>query len=303
MRKINNSVFVVLSTKGGAGKTTGATQLIIPFLTEMRGVGKSLPRLYEVDYKNNGSQGLSESKIFAVTLVTGKELEDVIVRESSNFMRDYPIIFDIGVSEFEKAFSAFSGKVFDEGVLYILPTKTSETDFKNTADSIRLIRSADPTAEFIVVCSDAKHGHNEESFLRDEFGMIFGTWLDPTTKKPFPSLFKSVNITERFIALKSSELFDKTITSYRTTLYEAAKEGLAIKAFLSSKDATEPHAIDSAIAAVKAKGLKEKDPKKLEELLAESEFLTKTRKHYINCATYYETYLAPSFRDFAKLIG
>ncbi|MDD5373322.1 MAG: hypothetical protein PHO62_07860 [Sulfurimonas sp.] len=304
MRDINKSVFVVLSSKGGAGKTTAATQFLIPYLHGVRGEGAVLPKLYEVDVKNNASQGLSESKLFHVELIKDslKELENVIVKESANFMRDYPIIFDVGVGEFDNAFKAFAD-VFDEGVTYILPTKTSEADFGNTFDSIRRIKAADSAAEFIVVCSDSKHGADEIEFLKDEFGLVFGTWFNPKTRKPFVPLFKQANIPERFVVVKSSELFDKTTTSYKTTVYEAALEGLAIKGFLQDKNSTEPHAIDKAIADVKNKGVLESDPKKRDELLGESEFLRKTRRHYLNCANYHDNFLAPSFREFSKLLS
>lgn len=303
MKKINDGVFVVLSSKGGVGKSTFATQFLIPFLVSMRGLEKPLPKLFEVDFKNNSAASLNESKILNPKLIEDslKELEGVVVKESSNFLRDYPIVFDIGVGEFDNAYSAFAD-VFDSGVLYILPTKTSESDFGNTLDSINRIKNVDSSAEFIIVCSDAKHGHDEESFLRDEFGLIFGTWLNPKTKKQFPSLFKSANIAEKFVVLKSSELFDKTTTSYRTTVYESALEGLSIKNFLSDKTAFEPHAIDKAIASVKELGVKEKDSKKINDLLAESAFLAYTRKHYLNCASYHDNYMAPAFRNFAKLL-
>jgi len=302
MINLSTAIFIVINSKGGVGKSTTSVEFVVPFLYKMCGFTEKKIKLFEVDSKNNTVELYKNSALFHGFLLKEKddELKNVCIKEFSKLDRDYPLIFDIGVDAFDRAFEVFKNVVYNQDIIYCLPTKPSEGDTNNTAKTVEAIKKADPKANIIVFCTDSVSDSDES--LKNEFGVLFGRYVQYEENKFIEPLFKRVNIPEKYVAIKKSELFIKAPTSYRTTIYDASLYGSQIHKI------GEPTEIelkmDSLLTQMKAL---QKDPKATQadkdKLNAESEVLSFHMNFYKECNGYVNEFFLPKFKEFQKLIN
>ncbi len=226
------AIYIVVNTKGGVGKTTTSLQVVIPWLFER--INKSATpsnetkkiKLYEIDENNDSKQNFGNSQIMDTHLVVNpeKELEDIFINECASLERDYPIVFDIGVGPSTKALDTLANITLDEKIIFIVPTKNDEDDYNDTLTTIEKIKQINKKPNIIIVCSDSRWDFgDEENYLKPEFGLIFGEFLNLKTNKPFPSIFSQGAIDENYTSLTKTALFIETKVSMQQTLYEVAK--------------------------------------------------------------------------------
>lgn len=299
---LTTAVFIVINSKGGVGKSTASIEFITPFLYKVCGFTEKKIKLFEVDSKNNTVQLYKNSNLFQGALLKEKddELKNICIKEFAKLDRDYPLIFDIGVDSFDKAFEVFKNVIYNQDVIYCLPTKPSEGDTNNTAKTVEAIKKVDPNANIVVFCTDSVSDTDES--LRNEFGVLFGRYVQYDENKFIDPLFKRVNIPEKYIAIRKSELFIKAPTSYRTTIYDASLYGNLIHKI------GEPTELEMRMneLVTKMKALKQ-DPKATQEakdkLNAESELLSFHMNFYKECSNYAAENLLPKFKEFQKIIN
>ncbi|MDQ1340889.1 MAG: hypothetical protein QG567_2047 [Campylobacterota bacterium] len=301
---ISEMIFIVCNKKGGAGKSTAANQFIAPFLAEnLEESGKKV-KLIEIDDNNNSRSAYAESKLTDSVLIAdaGKELEKICLKEFSMAGRGYPIIFDIGVGYFEQALETLSNVLLDERVVYVVPAKQSPDDAINSKTTIEKIIQYNPSAKVVLICSDAMSDYGQEDDLREEFGILFGKYINTRTNKFMRTIFDSFSIPENFVSIKKSSLFIEAGVTFLTTIYEAGEIGKTIHKGDGVRHPLELE-IDSIREKISAERAKDKpNQKTIDALSAEIEVCRTKLVFYKKCAKYSTAHLSPIFRDFAKII-
>ncbi|OGS70688.1 MAG: hypothetical protein A3F91_09245 [Flavobacteria bacterium RIFCSPLOWO2_12_FULL_35_11] len=297
-------IFIVCNKKGGAGKSTAANQFIAPFLAENLKSGGKKVKLIEIDDNNNSRAAYAESKLTDSVLIAdaGKELEKICLKEFSMAGREYPIIFDIGVGYFEQALETLSNVLLDERVVFIVPAKQSPDDAINSKTTIGKILEYNPLAKIVVICSDAMYDYGQEDDLREEFGILFGKYINTRTNKFMQTIFDDFKIGENFVSIKKSSLFIEAGVTFLTTIYEAGEIGKTIHKGDGVRHPLELE-IDVIREKISAELAKEKPSQKtIDGLNSEIEICRTKLVFYKKCAKYSTTHLSPIFRDFAKIL-
>lgn len=294
-------IFIDISSKGGVGKTTTAVQFLAPYLYQKinKSTSKEVKKikLFEVDAKNNSSDSLKNSTIFEQVLVKNgtKALEEKLNIELANLVRDYPIIIDVGVAYAKEVLETLGNILTDEKVHFIVPTKQDESDVNNAVETIRDIKKIRSDANIILSCSDALCGFDELDELKEEFGMVFGKYINLETNLFEQSIFERLNIDEKFISLKKSPLYIESKKTFKITIYEA---GLIGKSLSNLK---EPNELLTELSEIKEElkvAQKSKNEEKINELNLKSLIIRKKITFYKKCATYLSKYIEPMFRQF-----
>lgn len=294
-------LIIDISSKGGVGKTTTAVQFLAPYLYQKinKSTSKEIKKikLFEVDAKNNSSDSLKNSTIFEQVLVKNgtKALEEKLSIELANLVRDYPIIIDVGVAYAKEVLETLGNILTDEKVHFIVPTKQDESDVNNAVETIRDIKKIRSDANIILSCSDALCGFDELDELKEEFGMVFGKYINLETNLFEQSIFERLNIDEKFISLKKSPLYIESKKTFKITIYEA---GLIGKSLSNLK---EPNELLTELSEIKEElkvAQKSKNEEKINELNLKSLIIRKKITFYKKCATYLSKYIEPMFRQF-----
>lgn len=306
--KLDTAIFVAVNTKGGVGKSTASGQFIVPFLVESLGLGEQGVKFYEVDDENNTKQALECSTLTDPVLVKNgdRALHEICIKEFESFTRDYPIVFDVGVAYAHSAIETISMSRGDEEIIYVIPLKQDESDYTNSMAVIEEIKAHDKKAKFIIVCSDSVCGFNAETErdLKEEFGYVFGVFVNPRNKKHVMSLFETVNIPQRFVAIKKTPLLYES-KLYGITLYEAAKIGRSLH---SSDGDLHPNAKKQDELRQKAEKLKsagvktKKEQDELASIEEERRALARELSFYKQCTKYWDQWVQPLYREFGRML-
>lgn len=307
---MNYNTFMVISGKGGVGKTTTATQLLTAYLFDKYSKKGAVPsvdsqnkiKLYEVDKKNNSSLKFSKTNLFESKLVKNgsKAFEDILLKESNDFLREHSIVFDIGVGYFDEVIETLKDTIVEEKIIFVIPFKTAEDDFNNAVSAIEKIKSFDKKATIIPICSDAISDFSETDELEEEFAIVFGKAINYTTLSFNESLFKKTGIEKKYISLKKSALLDVTSYSCRITLYGASFEGDIIDPTNDKIHDLQKQLLEIRNDANKA--IKDKNIALAKELSTKATVISQLMSLFKKCKNYREAHLIPIFKELDKMI-
>lgn len=170
---MSRKIKVIISEKGGVGKSTIAQHIIPPYFLKKNSKENADRKvyLYEFDAHNESLNGIGNDKNMEVRLVRG-EKEDMAkafaeIEFDSNF---HDIIIDVGGSDNVDRFLEIASKnrIIAENMIFIIPEeKKTLLSTEKTIWNIREKISMD--AKIIVALN--KHG---EKKLEDEFPFVFG---------------------------------------------------------------------------------------------------------------------------------
>lgn len=307
----SDSIFFVTQYKGGAGKTTTASQIIAPFLfEELNGKdgldsSKSIkPKYYEIDEKNYSKELFESSEIIDSELIkdANEGFQRLLEKELSDYNREYPIIFDVGVGYVKEAIKTFMTTISDEKVFFVVPFKQSMADYNNAMGTINHIKELKKDANIILVLSDAKSSFNEKkienepTYLEEEFGIAFGNYYNFKANSFSKPIFSATNIEEKYISLLTSNLFNICGYSFKTTIYEAAKHGKVLGKVGVN------HPLEKAKSKNKELQIKSKAGDERNKLIAENKIINYQINFYKRCYEYYKENLEPIYLAFGKIL-
>ncbi|MDO8454279.1 MAG: hypothetical protein Q7S59_06895 [Sulfurimonas sp.] len=203
-------VFIVVSSKGGVGKSTFSSNFLAPYA--YTATNNSVVNFVEIDDENANIELLSDSKIIKANLVKLENSKDFLFESA---IAESAMIIDCGGNKTAisvlmhlKSISFLTGNE-----VYIIPLKSSEQDLKNGLDTYKKIREFDTEGKIIFILNEAMKLDSPTEFL-----YFFG---DPRLrlKGKWDSLKKDKNTS--YIKVQKSELIE-TSTFLRKTIFELA---------------------------------------------------------------------------------
>lgn len=305
--RMNKAFYVTINSKGGVGKTTTATQVLAPFFYDKMNKGNlptkesRLPVVYEIDDENNSQQAISNTTIFTSGLVKNPKngLQEILIKEVSNFERNYPVILDVGVAAFSEALNTISSVLEEEDIVFVVPTKPDEVDAQNTAQTVINIKEVFKGANIIFALSDSQWRAGEEEEIKKEFGILFGEWYKMDTLTTCKSLFSTLNLKEEdgYIHIPRDDVFAQAKFSERKTVYELSL--LARKADKGELERVSQGEYTKLIAEAQAKN----DTKAMNRLIAEKEKALRINTLRARCKNYYNHSLSGVFTSLEKILS
>lgn len=208
---------MVVSSKGGVGKSTIAMQLIAPFLYELN--DKQPVSFYEFDDENSDCLSYGDSKL------TNRQIVDVsspILREdlTEMFHREGPACFDIGGNKTTTiVLNAFqeSGMVHFVD-LVVIPLLDGEQDGINAIIVYSILKDMRPDLKFIFVLNRAKNHRYVEYQFDNFFGDIRGIFENNNSVKNC-----LIDDDGEYIALIDDDII-KYSRKFGLTIYEIAHQ-------------------------------------------------------------------------------
>ena len=141
-------IIVVVSTKGGSGKSTMSQQLAATYFLE-----KEEPvKLVEIDDENLDSAYLTKSKIFSERLPMGASSSANHVIERLMQMTDKNLVVDVGGNRTATNFIAAAGETdfFSMADFVIVPVSNPGQDEENALLTIKAIKQANPSTKIVL---------------------------------------------------------------------------------------------------------------------------------------------------------
>jgi len=311
--KILNTIYIVINTKGGAGKTTTATQNLAPYLyTKILEKNSGKPekiKLYEVDVKNNSQQAFANTKIFESILLSSKfseektlpALENLLYDELSNNNRGYPIVIDMGVEASDYALNTLTyiiNETNSNEFVFLIPAKSGNADSNNTVNTIKRIKEFSKNPQIIVVCADSATDINNEYDMKLEFNKIFGTLYKWSDKKYTTNIFKTTSIPEIYLHIPRNIFYDRIIDTMKATFYEAVEEGRKIE---EAQRGVKSHKWLDMLKDIYEKQDKAKSEKEKNILREEHKRINMQMGFFRKAYTYYGSTQTTIFKKFDKI--
>ena len=306
--KLLNTIYIVINTKGGAGKTTTTTQNLAPYLyTKMKEKNGGKPekiKLYEVDAENNCQQAFSNTEIFEASLIekATPDLETLLYDELSKYNRGYPIIIDVGVKasyDVLEVLSIIVNETNSDEFVFVVPVKSGNADSNNAVNTIKKIQMFSKNPHIMVVCADSDTGINNEYDMKMEFNKIFGTlykWID---KKYTTNIFKSTRIPEIYLHIPRNIFYDRMLDTMKATFYEAVEEGKKIK---EAQMGIKSHKWLDMLMDVRKKQAKASDKKEIEALRNEYKRIDIQMGFFLKAYTHYGFTQTAIFKKFDEIL-
>ena len=217
MRKNPNCKIIVISSKGGVGKSTVAMQLIAPYLYERS--GKNPVSFYEFDDENSDSLSYGASNLTKRDVV---EVDSGILKEElvQIFSKDENACLDIGGNKT----TTMVLKALDEsGMVHfvdlaVIPLLDGEQDAINATIVYTTLKDIRPDLKFIFVLNRAKNSRYIKYQFDNFFGDVRGILSDTQAIKNY--LFPGDS--ENYIALLDDDII-KFSRRFGLTIYEIAQ--------------------------------------------------------------------------------
>jgi len=162
-------IHVVSSTKGGVGKSTISSQLLVSFINIA--TGKQV-RYFEIDDQNESIKNLKQSAIINPTIV---KTENIAKFVEESIMFDDDVVVDVGGNLTTVMFLAklkMLGGFLAPTVFYI-PLTDGDQDAINAVDTFNKIREFDKDSKIIYVLNRCTNKSNQD-LLEREFIDFFG---------------------------------------------------------------------------------------------------------------------------------
>ena len=160
---------LVISTKGGVGKSTISMQLVAPYLYEKN--AHQAIKYYECDDTNRDINSYGATSLIQRHLVSvmspmlREEIFDITMQEES-------ICIDVGGNNTAKkvidALDESGGLSFID--LIVIPTLEGEQDMLNALDTYNYLKEIDEDLKVIFVLNKVK----ERAFVKEQFDHFFG---------------------------------------------------------------------------------------------------------------------------------
>jgi len=163
---MKNKTFVIANTKGGVGKSTTAIHSLPLLFLDKKII------IHEID--NNNVTALNNSSLnFSNIKVTEQEKAIDTIDISIMRGKDEINIIDCGGGDDTKNILNFiNTRAEFEDLIYLIPTNSNISQFKNTKETIELIRKYDKKSEIYLIFNKCRSLENEE--LQKQFGIYFG---------------------------------------------------------------------------------------------------------------------------------
>jgi hypothetical protein len=195
-------IYVSINSKGGAGKSTFANQILSAYLNTST---DKVSQLIEIDDQNNDSAILTKSETLeAKTIPTSaiKKIDEI-------FISDEDVIIDVGGNLTAPLFMAEMKKLGElDNIVWFIPLTNGFQDNANALDTYNEIIKLDANAKIIFVLSNVKSNDLEWEFLH-----FFGNeFLD--TEMAICNQIDNVN----YITIPTSDVINNAKTFMKTTL-------------------------------------------------------------------------------------
>ena len=191
--------YVVVSTKGGVGKTTIAQQVLAPFVYQK--TNKKV-EIIELD-NNNKSNVLNDSEVLEVKPVELHKKDEVLLNKFMEVVaEDKDIIVDVGGGDDTKrVLEAFKELRLEDEITFFVPVLKDLSNEKNVIDTWSLIRTWNTQAKIY--------------FVLNRF----------TNEKEFSSILKKLNevkedTNKSLLFLEDTPLFDEIAKEFKKSVYE-----------------------------------------------------------------------------------
>jgi len=180
--KTKNLKIVVISSKGGVGKSTVSMQLIAPFLYEYN--QKKAVSFYEFDDENSDCLSYGDSQLTSRKMV---EVSSPILHEelTEMFAKNETACFDIGGNKTTTiVLDAFNKSGMIHFVdLVVIPLLDGEQDGINAVVIYSIIKDMRPDLKFIFVLNRAKNHRYIEYQFDNFFGDVRGIFENNNSVK------------------------------------------------------------------------------------------------------------------------
>jgi len=191
--------YVVVSTKGGVGKTTIAQQVLAPFVYQK--TNKKV-EIIELD-NNNKSNVLNDSEVLEVKPVELHKKDEVLLNKFMEVVaEDKDVIVDVGGGDDTKrVLEAFKELRLEDEITFFVPVLKDLSNEKNVIDTWSLIRTWNTQAKIY--------------FVLNRF----------TNEKEFSSILKKLNevkedTNKSLLFLEDTPLFDEIAKEFKKSVYE-----------------------------------------------------------------------------------
>ncbi len=235
-KTIFNDIFIVISSKGGVGKTTFSTQCLIPWIFEET---KNPVHIFEYDDLNFSSNYLKNSKIIKTNVVNSSQkdttdFEKAIQNIIFDLNRDYPVIIDIGAENYRTAINDLTSILnlsIKTKIHFFIPILVGLEDSIILNKVINDIKSMLKEPNIILVLSKAnsplldRTSPDDISEIEDEFYLPLGLSFNYKTGTINSGIFKMLSLPEQILSTKTSvRLVEETKGQFGITIYEMAQK-------------------------------------------------------------------------------
>lgn len=266
----NNRRVLVISSKGGVGKSTISMQLVAPYLYEK---SKEVVKFYDFDDENNDSLSYGGSTITKREIV---EVDKSIVKENimDIFSRDESACLDIGGN---KTTTIFLEALADTGMIHfvdlaIIPLLDGEQDAINASIIYTTLKDMDKDIKVIFILNRAKN----HRYIHYQFDNFFGDPRGILSNVNCVQTYLFDNDIENFLVMLDDDII-KYSRRFGMTIYEIALMNRDYSKFLKLNK---------------------------KEFSKEQEVKLASFKNYIQRAsvTYYEDVLLPAFAKIDQIM-
>jgi len=223
-----NCKIIVISSKGGVGKSTIAMQLIAPYLYERS--GNNAVSFYEFDDEN------SDSLSYGASILTKRDVVEVdsgILKEELTeiFSKNENACLDIGGN---KTTTMVLNALDESGMIHfvdlaVIPLLDGEQDGINATVIYTILKDIRPDLKFIFVLNRAKNNRYIKYQFDNFFGDIRGILSDTQAIKNY--LFPGDS--ESYVTMLDDDII-KFSRRFGLTIYEIAKMKKDFVALLKS---------------------------------------------------------------------
>jgi len=224
-----NLKIMVVSSKGGVGKSTVSMQLLTPYLFEYN--NKKAISYYEFDDENNDCLSYGDSKLTKREIV---EVSSSILRDKITeiISKDETACFDVGGN---KTTTMVLDAMAESGMVYfidlvVIPLLDGEQDGINASVIYSIIKGINPEQKILFVLNRAKNTKYLHYQFDNFFGDVRGIFKDTYSIKNY--LFDDDH--QQYIAMIDDDII-KYSRRFGLTIYELAQKKQDFKKLLKQK--------------------------------------------------------------------
>ncbi|WNL30698.1 hypothetical protein [Aliarcobacter cryaerophilus] len=213
-------IFIIISNKGGVGKTNSSIQVIAPSLY-LNNPDKKI-HVWEIDNNNNTKKHISSKYIQYESMKLSKSEMAINDIEFSNLTDPNTVhVVDSGGSDDSKKILAHLKQVNLIGLQYIIPTNEDMEQIDNITEIIEIIRQQDKFAKIYLLlnrCISLK-----ENEIKQQFINIFGS-----KELGIPSQIENLKIDE-ILFVENSNVYTLLKSHYKIPLLDFYFESLDLR--------------------------------------------------------------------------
>jgi shikimate kinase len=237
---INGGNFhILVSTKGGVGKSTIAQQVVLPFLADADKDSKI--SLIEVDDNNNSSINLKNSQIVNFENYNVEDGSTESQRKLSEIFNNKNVVIDAGGGNDTKILlQNMSNLQLSSLCIFYIPVLKNKANMRNAISAYKDIKESSPESRVVFILNQVINKDN----LKNEFSYFFGNkelMIDGVPKEILKDELVEI------VSLENTNVFDYA-EDLGLTAYEIGKEDLNVGAVLAEAHKQGQEALDKAIA-------------------------------------------------------